>query len=55
MPRVTIISPNWLYVANAMIFLMSVLVSVEIGVIRVDTVPNHSTYFKIALLLEISG
>ena len=55
MPRVTIISPNCLYIANAMIFLMSVLVSVEIGVIRVVIVPNHSIYFKMALLLEISG
>ena len=54
MPRLTIISPNCLYFANTMIFLTSFMVSVDIGVITVVTVPNHSIYFKIGLLLEIS-
>ena len=55
MSTVTIISPHWLYVANTMIFLMSFLVSVEIGVVSVVAVSKYSIYFKIALFSEISG
>lgn len=55
MPRVTIISPSWLDVENATIFLMSFWVRAQIAVNRVVMEPKHSIAVKMVLLLEISG
>lgn len=55
MPRVTIISPSWLDVENATIFLMSFWVRAQIAVNRVVMEPKHSIAVKIVLLLEMSG
>lgn len=55
MPRVTIISPSWLDVENATIFLMSFWVSAQIAVNRVVMAPRHNMAVKITLLLEMRG
>ena len=52
---VTIISPNWLDVENATIFLMSFWVSAQIALIRVFIAPKHNIAVKIMLLLEVRG
>lgn len=40
-PMVTIISPSWLDVENATIFLMSFCVSAQVAVNRVVSAPRH--------------
>lgn len=42
MPMVTIISPSWLEVEKAIIFLMSFCVRAQIAVNRVVIAPRHS-------------
>lgn len=55
MPRVTIISPSWLDVENATIFLMSFWVNAQIAVNNVVMAPRHSIVVRIMLLLEVRG
>lgn len=55
MPKVTIISPSWLDVENATIFLMSFWVSAQIAVNKVVMDPRHSMRVKTVLLFEVSG
>lgn len=54
-PKVTIISPSWLDVENATIFLISFWVRAQIAVNRVVTAPRHSIAVKIVSLLEVRG
>lgn len=54
-PKVTIMSPSWLDVENATIFLMSFWVSAQIAVNRVVIAPKHNMAVRIVLLLEIRG
>lgn len=54
-PSVTIISPSWLDVENATIFLMSFWVSAQIAVNRVVIAPKHSIVVRMVLLLEMRG
>lgn len=51
----TIISPSWLDVENATIFLISFWVSAQIAVNRVVVAPRHSIAVKMVLLLEMRG
>lgn len=55
MPIVTIISPNWLEVEKATIFLMSFWVRAQIAVNRVVIAPRHRIIDWIRLLFSISG
>lgn len=48
-------SPSWLDVENATIFLMSFWVSAQIAVNRVVIAPKHSMAVKMVLLLEMRG
>lgn len=54
-PRVTIISPSWLDVENATIFLISFWVSAQIAVNSVVIEPKHIMRVRIVLLFEVSG
>lgn len=51
----TIISPNWLDVEKATIFLMSFWVSAQIAVNSVVMAPRHNMAVMIVLLFEVSG
>lgn len=51
----TIISPSWLDVEKATIFLMSFWVSAQIAVNRVVMAPRHSMAVMMVLLFEVSG
>lgn len=55
MPMVTIISPSWLEVENATIFLMSFCVRAQIAVNRVVMAPKHKVIVCIVLLLSSRG
>lgn len=55
MPRVTIISPSWLDVENATIFLISFWVNAQIAVNSVVRAPRHSIVVRIVLLFEVNG
>lgn len=48
-------SPSWLDVENATIFLMSFWVRAQIAVNRVVIAPKHSIIVKMVSLLEIRG
>lgn len=54
-PIVTIISPNWLDVENATIFLMSFCVSAQVAVNRVVRAPRHRQMVRISWLFSIRG
>ena len=54
-PIVTIMSPSWLEVENAMIFLMSFWVSAQIAVNRVVIAPRHRVVVCIIVLCSIRG
>lgn len=54
-PRVTIISPSWLDVEKATIFLISFWVRAQIAVNNVVMAPRHSMAVMIVLLFEVSG
>lgn len=51
----TIISPSWLDVEKATIFLMSFWVSAQIAVNSVVMAPRHSMAVMMVLLFEVSG
>lgn len=55
MPMVTIISPSWLEVEKAMIFLMSFCVKAQIAVNKVVTAPRHRVMVCMVLLCSIRG
>lgn len=55
MPMVTIISPSWLEVENAMIFLMSFCVRAHRAVNSVVVAPKHIDIVRIVWLCWISG
>lgn len=55
MPMVTIISPSWLEVEKAMIFLMSFCVKAHSAVNRVVIAPRHRVIVCMCLLCSISG
>lgn len=48
-------SPSWLDVENATIFLMSFWVSAQIAVNRVVMAPKHIMAVRMVLLLEVRG
>ena len=52
---VTIISPSWLEVENATIFLMSFWVSAQVAVKRVVRAPRHKQVVRAVWLFSISG
>lgn len=52
---VTIISPSWLEVENATIFLMSFCVSAKVAVIRVVRAPKHKQVVWAVWLVSIRG
>lgn len=54
-PRVTIISPSWLDVEKATIFLMSFCVRAHRAVNSVVIEPKHNIVVMIRLLLEVKG
>lgn len=54
-PMVTIISPSWLDVENATIFLMSFCVIAHIAVNRVVVAPRHRAVVRAVLLFSIIG
>lgn len=54
-PRVTIISPSWLDVEKATIFLISFWVSAQIAENRVVIAPRHSIVVRIVGLFEVIG
>lgn len=54
-PIVTIISPSWLDVEKAMIFLISFWVSAHVAVKRVVNAPRHKHVVRINWLLWING
>lgn len=54
-PNVTIISPSWLDVENATIFLMSFWVSAQMAVNNVVREPRHSIRVSTRLLFEVRG
>lgn len=55
MPIVTIMSPNWLEVENAIIFLISFWVSAQIAVNSVVIAPRHRVAVCINVLCSVSG
>lgn len=55
MPMVTIISPSWLEVEKAIIFLMSFCVRAHIAVNRVVIAPKHRVIVCTVLLSSING
>ena len=55
MPMVTIISPSWLEVEKAIIFLMSFCVKAQIAVNKVVIAPKHSVMVCMVLLCSIRG
>ena len=55
MPMVTIISPSWLEVENAMIFLISFWVSAQVAVNKVVIAPRHRVVVCIIVLCSIRG
>lgn len=52
---VTIISPSWLEVEKAMIFLMSFCVSAHVAANSVDRAPKHKQEVRAVWLLESMG
>lgn len=54
-PIVTIISPSWLDVEKAMIFLMSFCVSAHVAANRVDRAPKQRHVVKAVLLVASIG
>ena len=52
---VTIISPSWLEVENATIFLMSFWVRAQVAVNKVVSAPKHRQVVSAAWLFSISG
>lgn len=54
-PRVTIMSPSWLEVEKATIFLISFWVRAQIAVNRVVRAPRHIIIVKAVVLLEVNG
>lgn len=55
MPIVTIISPSWLEVEKAIIFLISFCVRAQMAVNKVVIAPRHRVIVWIILLCSISG
>lgn len=54
-PMVTIISPSWLEVEKAMIFLMSFCVSAHVAANSVDRAPRHRQVVRAVWLFESMG
>lgn len=54
-PSVTIISPSWLDVEKATIFLISFCVSAQMAVNSVVIAPRHNIIVKILLLFDVRG